>query len=136
MGSLPKRLGYSVALPHARRFILLTHKHNSERYIGRMRTWLVLVFFPLVAGCYVGPVFNVKKGKRTCPDDFLQWTGGLTYHILQGRGDGTFDYVPEQSHIDLVDGFYDLEEGDFWWQTFYTSGNRLDQDLATGAGWA
>lgn len=100
-----------------------------------MRWSMLLGIAAAASGCYVGPVFELKKeSKRTCEDDFFSWGGGLTHHVVQGPGDGTFDYDPTGDLVDRVDGFYDLDVGDFWWWTYYKDDSHRVTDHATGFG--
>jgi hypothetical protein len=91
---------------------------------------LLLVLLPL-AGCFQ-PTFELDDS-LVCGEDFLSWTGGLTFHVLQGDGDGGFDYDPV-GHAKRVSGAYDLETGDFSWDTTYDEGDALLSEAVEGYG--
>jgi len=80
-------------------------------------------------------VFEVRgPAKRSCEANFLEWGGGLTHHVMQGRGDGAFDYDPEDPLIDRIEGEYDLETGDFHWTTTHAEGGFRTTETAEGYG--
>jgi hypothetical protein len=88
----------------------------------------------VVSGCYAGPVFKLDEKNATCEQPFLDWTGGLTFHVLQGNGDGAFDYVPVDPRIAGIDGYYDLKTGEFWWWTTYAEDAHRSLDRVEGTG--
>jgi len=92
---------------------------------------LVLVL-PLLAAC--GERFYV--GAETCDSEFLSWTGGLTYHLLQGKGDGTFDYDPEGAVEEQITGGYDFQSGVFGWTTTYNALHYNTTSVIAGIGYA
>lgn len=99
------------------------------------RSFLLLPLAVLLPACYVGPMFKiVDEAKRTCDADFLDWGGGLTHHVLQGRGDGLFDYEPENPLIERIEGQYDLESGDFHWTATHAEGGFRLEEEAEGYG--
>lgn len=75
-----------------------------------------------------------KEADRTCEHDFLAYTGGLTFHVLQGNGDGGFDYAPEAAHVDRIAGELDLGTGAFAWDVSYGSGVRVVDHVEEGVG--
>ena len=105
-------------------------------YAPSVKTFsLIAAVAVLGAGCRVVPVFSLKGKKgRTCASDFLDYTGGITHHVLNGSGDGTFVYDPPQSHIDGIDGLYDLKTGDFWWDVTYLDWFKTKDEFRDGTG--
>jgi len=96
-----------------------------SRFIG--------VLCVLCTGCV--RVFDlVKPQDRTCASDFLDYTGGLTHHVLQGPGDGSFSYDPPAAHIDRIEGAYDLQTGLFGWEVDYGSGYKRSERIRDGIG--
>lgn len=97
--------------------------------------WSLLLVPVVLSGCYVGPVFSlVKESKRTCGASFLAWGGGLTYHVLQGPGDGSFDYEPYGSLVERIEGQYDLKNGSLWWRADYADDSFRVRDDVLGYG--
>jgi hypothetical protein len=92
---------------------------------------LFLLALPLVAGCFQ-PIFKLDDA-LVCGEDFLNWTGGLTYHVIQGNGDGRFDYDPV-GRAQRLSGAYDLETGDFSWETTYGDDDALVSEIVEGYG--
>ena len=71
----------------------------------------------LLGGCTLfGPAEQFRISKRACDAKFTKWHGGLTYHILQGSGDGSFNYSPDTKVHKRIRGEYDLATGDFEWE--------------------
>ncbi len=101
-----------------------------------LSTLTTLIGASLLAGCTVGPVFNLKRdARRTCPQsDFLEYTGGLAFHVSQGNGDGTFDYDPVAGHIERTNGFYRLKTGEFAYDVVYTDSWKLTDEVRDGRG--
>ncbi len=97
-----------------------------------MRSLLVLSGCALLAsGCV--PIFKLsKEADRSCAENFIDWGGGLTHHVDSGNGTGEFAYYNEDPIIDITEGFYDLENGEFfWWDQYVDSAHR---DMAHYAG--
>lgn len=92
--------------------------------------WLLILSLPLF-GC-IKPVFELEP-ELICGEDFLSWTGGLTFHVLQGNGDGSFDYDPVGS-AERVVGQYDLETGDFNWEVSYSDDSAKQSESVEGFG--
>ena len=92
--------------------------------------WLFIAFLPL-SGC-IQPVFQLEP-ELVCGEDFLSWTGGLTFHILQGNVDGSFDYDPV-GHASRVSGFYDLETGDFDYAVAFAEDSAQQSEETQGYG--
>ena len=92
---------------------------------------LFLLALPLVTGC-LQPTFELDDS-LVCGEEFLSWTGGLTYHVLQGSGDGSFDYDPS-GHAERTAGMYDLHTGDFSWETTYDESASLVSEAVEGYG--
>jgi hypothetical protein len=98
-----------------------------------MRRWLLVV--PLVlAGCNTGGRFAINN--RSCGEDYLNWSGGLTYSLLQGPGDGTFDYDPPGQMQTELKGSYNLQTGDFNWDVSYDPSHWRTDTTVTGYGYA
>lgn len=91
----------------------------------------LLLFMPLFTGCFQ-TTFELDD-TLVCGEDFLSWTGGLTYHILQGDGDGRFDYEPI-GRAERIVGAYDLETGDFSWETTYSADEAILSQAVEGYG--
>lgn len=99
------------------------------------RSMLLLPLALSLPACYIGPVLKVEDPEgRTCDANFLEWDGGLTHYVMQGRGDGAFDFEPEARHVDRIEGAYDLETGAFHWTTTYAEGGHRVEDVAEGSG--
>ena len=92
--------------------------------------WCLVLLLPL-SGCLT-PVFELES-ELMCSENFLDWTGGLTYHVLQGNGDGTFDYEPMGSATRVAGG-YDLVSGDFEWQVTYDDDSAKQTEVVEGYG--
>ncbi len=97
-----------------------------------MRSSMLLAVALLAVGC--GPRFRLDQKGLTCNEGHLTWAGGLTNHVLQGSGKGDFAYDPVMDTVDFIDGFYDLDTGDFWWQSTYADGLSRVEELAQGYG--
>jgi len=95
-----------------------------------------LVLLPLwcfaAAGCV--PVFKLDKKDRSCEEDFIEWGGGLTHHVDAGNGTGEFSFYNENPIIDLTEGRYDLETGDFEWSDQYLEAAHRDLARYVGGG--
>jgi hypothetical protein len=100
------------------------------------RVLLPSLFAALLAGCTVGPVFSLKgDARRTCPQsDFLDYTGGLAFHVTQGNGNGTFDYDPPADHIARTNGFYRLKTGEFAYDVVYEDSWKATDEIRDGLG--
>jgi len=100
-----------------------------------MRRWLFLLPVVLV-GCGIGggPQFSIKN--RSCNEDYLTWTGGLTFDLLQGQGDGTFDFDPTGQMESELSGTYNLQTGDFNWDVSYDPTHWRTDTSVTGYGYA
>ena len=96
-----------------------------------MRT-TTLLLLPLLTAC--GPVFKLDDEARTCAVPFLDWTGGLTRHVLQGNGNGEFDWDPADPGVARVAGAYDLKTGGIDYQVEYDAGHARVRDVVTGSG--
>ncbi|MEN0061834.1 MAG: hypothetical protein AAGA48_06755 [Myxococcota bacterium] len=85
----------------------------------------------LLASCTSRFVFD----DPTCDADFVDWAGGLTNDVLQGSGDGAFDYIPRDSDIVVqMAGEYDLRTGDLEWERTYVEGAFRRSESAEGQG--
>jgi hypothetical protein len=93
----------------------------------------MILFAFLMGGC--STVFRLDDDP-TCADDPYDWGAGLTTHLVHGKHDGTFDYDPDGPSYTLVEGFYELETGDFRWVAAYDSGSRRTSDEVIGFGTA
>lgn len=99
-----------------------------------MRLLPVLVL-PLLTGCGTfGESFELRGA--TCGQDFTKWSGGLTHHILQGTGNGAFDYDPEGNIERRVVGGYDLHTGEFEWDVSYAPDHWRTATEVRGYGYA
>lgn len=94
----------------------------------------VLLSTLILAGCLGGESFRIRDA--SCPADFTDWTGGLTYHLLQGSGDGSFSYDPEGDVEREISGEYDLSTGDFEWDVTYAPAHYRTSTQVDGYGYA
>lgn len=100
-----------------------------------MRGIAVVVIAASLAGCSIGPKWKLMKPqKRTCAAEFLEWGGGLTFHVDQGPGDGTFAYDPPGDLITWVEGVYNLRNGDFVYTVTYADDSFRERDEVQGFG--
>lgn len=100
-----------------------------------MRASLLLCLF--LAGCpLIPPGQHFMLSEPSCDEDFLDWHGGLTRHLLQGAGTGRFDYDPAGALVTQVQGEYDLETGDFTWEEAFHSDHWRESRQAEGYGYA
>ncbi len=95
---------------------------------------VILSTLLLLTGCLGGETFRIKDS--SCPADFTDWTGGLTYHLLQGSGDGSFSYQPSGNVEREIVGDYDLSTGDFQWVVSYAPAHYRTSTVAEGYGYA
>jgi hypothetical protein len=97
------------------------------------RILLVTLMSALGAGCV--PVFKLDKlENRSCAEDFIPWSGGLTRHVDAGNGTGEFDYINPDALIDQTAGYYDLATGEFFWWDEYVDAGHRDQAHYVGVG--
>lgn len=94
--------------------------------------WFVLAV--ALVGCSGEPSFELDKN-RSCPVDFVAWDGGLTLSLTMGDGSGTFDYDPPGFESRLA-GSYDLQTGDFGWETSYPAAHWRTSSEVQGFGYA
>jgi len=87
----------------------------------------------LLAGCS-SEGFYVRG--ESCNTKYLKWGGGLTYHLLQGKSDGTFDYDPKGAVMTRLVGSYDLHTGDFSWNTEFNPDHWRTARTVEGYGYA
>jgi hypothetical protein len=74
---------------------------------------------------------------QACEHNFLSWSGGLTFHMLEGgASDGSFDYVPRGEVGTRTAGSYDLVTGDFDWSEEYHPDHYLTGRTVSGYGYA
>lgn len=74
--------------------------------------------------------------KPTCKFDVYDWSDDLTAHILAGKGDGRFDYDPEDVPRQQLSGRYGVETGDFHWDVVYGSEYWIQAASVSGFGTA
>jgi hypothetical protein len=106
-------------------FVVGLSIRRSNSYLIEMRTVLLYVLMGFLgAGCV--PVFKLDKLEdRSCTEDFIPWSGGLTRHVDEGNGTGEFDYINPDTLIDQTAGYYDLSTGEFfWWDEYLDAGHR------------
>ena len=72
----------------------------------------------------------------SCPVDYLDYGGGLTYSLLQGPGDGTFDYDPRGAVEARRFGKYFLDTGDFTFRIAYSDDSYMSEAVVSGFGYA
>ncbi|MBW1877458.1 MAG: hypothetical protein JRJ84_03760 [Deltaproteobacteria bacterium] len=95
--------------------------------------WMLLSAPLLLVGCG-GDGFYVSG--ESCNTKYLKWGGGLTYHLLQGKSDGSFDYDPDGAVSTRVVGSYDLVTGDFFWGTEFHPDHWRMARMVEGYGYA
>jgi hypothetical protein len=91
---------------------------------------MVWLIFALL-GCQ--QVFEVEE--PTCGENLLSWKGGLTTHVMNGEGDGTFSYDPDSPLISKMSGEYGLEDGDFSTDATYIDGYFKTSETSSGFGY-
>ncbi len=91
---------------------------------------------PVLAATLAGCAPSFLLDAQTCDEDFLGWHGGLTRHILQGPGDGSFDYDPEGLAEARIAGAYDLATGDFDYEVSYDPSHWRSGTSIAGYGYA
>lgn len=64
------------------------------------------------------------------------WSDDLLTHVLQGEGEGTFDYDPIDKPRERISGNYDFESGDFWWDEDFDGDYFLSSIEVEGYGTA
>jgi hypothetical protein len=87
----------------------------------------------LLVGC--GSEGFYVRGE-SCDTKYLKWGGGLTYHLLQGKRDGSFDYDPDGAVTSRVFGSYDLHTGDFSWNAEFHPDHYRTARTVEGYGYA
>lgn len=97
-----------------------------------MRTFVTAALLSGLAGC--GSGFDVRN--PTCDAEFLPLSQSLTYHLMQGPGDGSFGYVPGGAKLAAINGSYDLVTGDFEWNEVGTDESWIEVSRVTGYGYA
>ncbi len=98
------------------------------------RLCLVATIGLLSSACTVE---RFRIANRTCGDNFTKWSGGLTYHLLQGEQmQGTWSYDPAGDAIESNTGVYDFATGDFVWDLDYASSSWADDGDVEGYGYA
>ena len=97
----------------------------------RRTAYLCLCLLPLAA---CGPVFKLDDGAQTCSAPFLEWSGGLTRHVLQGNGNGEFDWNPPDPGLARVVGAYDLKTGGIDYVVEYDPSHARVSDTIVGWG--
>ena len=85
-----------------------------------------------LAACSTGP--HYRFGKPACQADFTSWHVGLTWDVMQGPGDGTFDFDPEGEVEARAFGEYDLASGNFVYTTTYDPEHYRDETRVEGSG--
>jgi hypothetical protein len=88
-----------------------------------MRPLLVPALLALAA-CGGDARFAIRD--QSCSADVVPLARDLTTHLVNGEGDGTFDYDPDSSVIAQVTGSYDLVTGDFSWTETGTDESWVD----------
>ena len=99
-----------------------------------MRSVLAVTTLVGLAACG-GPSFRLDS-ELACRAAYLGYGGGLTYSLLQGEGDGTFDYDPAGKMEERRFGRYNLDTGDFSFRIEYASESYLRKASAAGYGYA
>lgn len=103
--------------------------------MARISAVLVLATPLLLAGCGDGFYVTYVDGE-SCEVDFLDWSGGLTFHLLQGTGDGSFSYDPAGDMRTSIEGEYSLESGVFYWNEGFASEHWRTKVAVDGYGFA
>lgn len=88
----------------------------------------------LLTGCLGGERFSVSD--PSCETGYLEWAGGLTHHLVEGRPDGTFDYDPAGLVESRIVGAYDLSSGDFEYDVEYHPDHYRAGTTVEGYGYA
>jgi hypothetical protein len=102
---------------------------------------MVPVLLAALTGCDPAPAQTgaaafVLDAELSCDVDYLSWTGDLTYAILQGSGDGAFDYDPPGDVESKLTGQYDLATGDFSYDVEYDPEHYRVSSVVSGYGYA
>lgn len=80
------------------------------------------------------PKFELEP-QLACTEDML-FDADLTSHLVEGPGDGTFDYDPTGEFATRIDGSYDLSTGDFVYETEYDADAWMKKAEVEGYGFA
>ena len=71
-----------------------------------------------------------------CEYDIYGWSDDVIAHILTGKGDGEFDYDPEDVPRQVIKGAYDPAKGDFSWKIAYADDYYIVDASVEGFGTA
>jgi hypothetical protein len=110
---------------------------GRKRYIPLVETaggWPMMrisLAFLLLAGCRPG--FELDP-EPSCNAPMFDWTGGLTFQVLRGPGDGTFDYDPRGDDVTERRGAYDFDTGAFSWEDRFAAESYRSFSVADGFG--
>ena len=98
-----------------------------------MRTSLLIVAATLAAACGSSG-FDIRK--PSCDADVATLSRGLTLHLVNGNGDGSFSYAPTGTKLAAISGSYDLGTGDFSWTETGGRDSYIDDIEVEGFGYA
>ena len=94
-----------------------------------MRVGLLIL---AMSGCAGEERFKISDA--SCGEGFTAWHEDLTFHILQGSGDGAFSYDPRGDARSSISGSYSLTSGDFDWDVSFAEDHYLVSRTIEGGG--